>query len=75
MEMIKMNELIINETTFDSIKHIDEYGNEFWYARELMPVLEYSKWERFKNVIDKAMIACIQSKHDVFEHFPGAGKL
>ena len=31
------------ENTFESIKHIDEFGNEYWEARELMPLLEYSK--------------------------------
>lgn len=35
------------EKTFESIKHIDEYGNEFWEARELMPLLEYRKWENW----------------------------
>ena len=53
-----MNE--INEYTeimFDDIKHIDEYGNEYWYARELMPLLEYSKWENFDKVIQKAIIS------------------
>ena len=38
---------LYNETIFDSIKHIDENGNEYWLARELMPLLEYSKWENF----------------------------
>ena len=32
-----------NETTFESIKHIDEYGNEYWYARELQGVLDYKE--------------------------------
>ncbi len=40
--------------TFDSIKHVNEEGQEFWYARELQKVLEYTKWENFVNVIDKA---------------------
>ena len=71
-----MNNLeIYNEKSFDEIKHIDEDGNEFWYARELQSVLEYKEWRKFEGVINKAMISCIQSKHDVFEHFPGAGKL
>ena len=51
-----MNELEnYNETIFESIKHIDENGNEYWYARELMLVLQYSKWENFNNVIQKAV--------------------
>ena len=60
---------------FDSIKHMDEDGNEFWYARELMPLLEYSKWERFSNAIDNAKIACENSGYNINEHFPGVGKL
>ena len=43
----------INETLFEDIKHIDEYGNEYWFARELMPVLEYDKWNNFHSVIKK----------------------
>lgn len=47
---------IINGTSinFDSIKHIDKYGNEFWFARELQKVLDYSDWRNFKKVVDKA---------------------
>ncbi len=58
------------EKTFESIKHIDEYGNEFWEARELMPLLEYSKWENFHKVIKRAMIACETSNNKVNDHFP-----
>lgn len=38
-----------NETTFESIKHINEYGAEFWYARELVSVLEYAQWRNFET--------------------------
>ena len=49
-----MNELTKQTTTFEDIKHFDENGQEFWYARELMTILEYSKWSNFEKVIDKA---------------------
>lgn len=49
---------------FEDIKHIDDEGNEYWYARELMPLLEYSKWENFNNVIKKAVIAYRNSNKD-----------
>ena len=42
-----------NTTTFESIKHT-EYGNEYWYARELMQVLEYTRWGNFVKVMEKA---------------------
>ncbi len=63
---------LVNKTEkdFESIKHIDENGVEFWYARELMTMLEYSKWENFKNVIEKAKISCKGSNITVEEHLP-----
>ena len=42
------------DTVFEDIKHIDEDSNEYWYARELMVVLEYKKWQNFKAVINNA---------------------
>ena len=49
---------------FEDIKHIDENGNEYWHARELMPLLEYSKWENFDNVIQKAVMSYKNSNND-----------
>ena len=60
-----MNEIIeYTENLFEDIKHIDEEGNEYWFARELMPILEYSKWENFNNVIQKAIISYRNSNND-----------
>lgn len=64
-----------NETIFENIKHINDRGQEFWYARELQIVLEYTEWRKFKNVISKAMIACENSKNEVSDQFVGAAKL
>lgn len=64
-----------NEKIFESIKHIDDCGNEYWKARELMIVLEYSKWEHFIKVIDKARISCSLSNHNIEDHFPAVGKI
>ena len=47
-----------NNQTFEDIKHIDEFGTEFWYARELQKVLDYYEWRKFENVISKAKKAC-----------------
>jgi len=65
---------IKNNTTFEDIKHIDEYGNEYWFARELQQVLEYKKWQKFINVIENAKLACEQSKFTVDGHFTQVGK-
>jgi len=71
-----MNKVIdYNEKIFENIKHFDEYGNEYWSARELMPLLEYSKWENFNKVIKSAMIACETSKNDLYDHFPEFRKM
>ena len=60
---------------FEDIKHIDEFGNEYWLARELQKVLEYTQWRRFENVIDRAKIACKNSKVYINEQFAEVGKL
>ncbi len=64
------NELIIKtEKTFEDIKHIDENGNEYWYARELMSALGYKDWRYFDAVIKKATISCENSNIPVADHF------
>lgn len=49
------------ESLFESIRHVNEYGEEFWFARELQVALEY-KWRNFKKVLDKAIISCLGRK-------------
>lgn len=61
--------------SFEDIKHIDEYGNEYWEARELYKVLEYQSWNKFLNVIEKAIKACIKSGYSVGNHFSQVGKM
>ena len=70
------NEALVNysEQTFESIKHYTEDGIEFWYARELQSVLEYSQWRRFSDAIDRAKLSCANSGHDPAEHFADVGK-
>ena len=64
-----------NESIFESIKHIDENGNEYWYARELMKVLEYKKWENFHKVIKQAIFSCESSNYNIIDHFPEVRKM
>lgn len=65
----------ITEQSFESIKHVNENGVEFWYARELMKMLEYGKWGNFRNVIKKAKEACTGSDIDTEEHFADIGRV
>jgi len=75
----QMNELDkkenYNNKTFEDIKHIDENEIEFWYARELMPILQYTKWQNFEKILDKAKISCANSDISVSEHFTDVSKL
>lgn len=65
-----MSDLVIySEETFESIKHYTDAGVEFWYARELSKVLQYSDWRNFQNAIFKAMEACKNSGNDIADHF------
>lgn len=59
---------------FEDIKNVRDDGTEFWYARELAKVLDYTKWENFHKVIKRAMIACKNSGHDVDLCFPDVRK-
>ena len=61
--------------TFEEIKHIDETGDEFWLARELAEVLQYSKWENFHKVVKRAMLACKNSGYAIGDHFPDVRKI
>ncbi len=63
-----------DELTFENIKHIDENGVEFWYARELQTILEYMEWRNFNQVIDKAKIACENSGKRVVASFVDVNK-
>lgn len=63
-----------NNNSFEEIRHIDENGNEFWYARELQEVLGYAKWGNFHKVIQKAMISCKNSGISISDCFADVGK-
>ena len=63
------------KSSFDSIMHVDEDGVEFWYGRELQPLLGYSKWQNFEEVINKAKISCVTSGSLEESHFTDVSKM
>jgi DNA-damage-inducible protein D len=70
-----MNDLVkYSEETFESIKHVKEYGQEYWLARELQPILDYSQWRNFNEAIDRAKLACQNSGIDPSDHFAEVSK-
>ena len=64
-----------NKPDFDSIRQLNEQGIEYWSARDLSKLLGYDKWQRFEDVIKRAMIACEQVGQTIVNHFTGSGKM
>ncbi|MEP7284383.1 MAG: DNA damage-inducible protein D [Chloroflexota bacterium] len=65
----------IPQSPFEQIKRIDPDDNEFWSARDMMPLLEYASWQKFKSVLLKAQIACENSGQDTEDHFIQVDKM
>ncbi|MFI3163649.1 MAG: DNA damage-inducible protein D [Bacillota bacterium] len=65
MAELKVREYVV----FEDIKHMDENGEEFWLARELQVALGYAQWRRFSSAIDRAMLACKNSGHEISNNF------
>lgn len=60
---------------FESIKKMDEYGYEFWEARELMVLMGYIKWQKFQEAINRAQAKCVATSQSITDHFVGTGKM
>src|SRR5690242_8157163 len=56
---------------FDQIRHLDAYGREYWTGRAMQPLMEYSRWEDFVEVIKKARdsLALVQGADQADHHF------
>jgi DNA-damage-inducible protein D len=71
-----MSELKAKEyKRFEDIKHIHNDGGEYWLAREMSIVLDYSEWRNFTNVINKAQLACRNSSYYIDDHFVEVNKM
>lgn len=65
-----MNELTKESASlFESIKHINENGVAFWYARELGELIGYATWQKFSSVVRRAEKACANSGFNIDDHF------
>ena len=63
-----MNKKLIHQSVFEKLKHIDENGNEYWTARDLSKILDYTDYRNFKGVIEKAREACRNSGYKTPDH-------
>ena len=58
-----------HHVTFEGARQMDEDGNEYWFARDLAPLLDYQDWRNFMQVVEKARLACQGSGRAVEDHF------
>ena len=57
---------------FEGLKKANDFGAEYWSARDLQPLLGYNHWRSFENAIKKAITSCQQSGNDPGHHFAPA---
>ncbi len=73
--MAKKEIVTYSQQTFENIKHTDENGTEFWYARELQATLEYTEWRNFEKSVKRAKEACTASGFAETDHFVDVNKM
>ncbi len=60
---------------FEDLRQTNDYGAQYWSARDLQPMLGYSQWRRFEDAVKRAMTSCDTSGNDSKNHFAGIGKM
>lgn len=73
--MSKSTKVAIGSKSFEDLRQINEFGAEYWSARDLQALLGYSQWRRFKQAIERAVSSCRESENPPEHHFAGAGKM
>ncbi|MEW6615959.1 MAG: BRO family protein [Thermodesulfobacteriota bacterium] len=68
------NLVSLGSNSFEDLKKINDYGAEYWSAREIQPLLGYTQWRRFEDAIKRAITSCKNSSNEPSYHFAGAGK-
>lgn len=65
----------LGNKSFEDLKKINEYGAEYWSAREIQPLLGYTQWRRFEDAVKRAITSCKSSGNEPSHHFADAGKM
>jgi DNA-damage-inducible protein D len=65
----------VKSSLFEEYKKINFDGLDYWSARDLFKILDYQKWDKFKNVIERAKESCKNSNQNPDDHFPRVEKL
>jgi len=73
--MSDKNLVPMGSNSFEDLKEVNEYGAEYWSAREIQPLLGYTQWRRFEDAINRALTSCKQSGNIPANHFAGVGKM
>lgn len=73
---IKGKKVSQSKEQFDLVIHSDQEAHiEFWYARDLMPLLGYERWENFDKAIGHAIDSCKTSGIEVSDYFREVTKM
>ena len=64
-----------HRSIFESVKKVNDNGVEYWLARDFQTILQYSSWDKFLNVVEKAKEACRNSDHNSEDHFSHVVKM
>lgn len=70
--MNENNILARNPKSFEELKQTNQFGAEYWSARDLQPLLGYNHWRSFENAVTKAIISCEKSGNEPGHHFARA---
>ena len=65
----------LGNKSFEDLKKTNEYGAEYWSAREIQPLLGYTQWRRFEDAVKRAITSCKSSGNEPSHHFADAGKM
>ena len=73
--MIKNEIASLGSKGFEDLRQTNDYGAQYWSARDLQPMLGYSQWRRFEDAVKRAMTSCEASGNNSKNHFAGVGKM